>query len=37
MIYGIGTDMIQVERVKKSIETIPGFTEKIFTSHEINY
>ena len=37
MIYGIGTDIIQVERVKKSIETIPGFTEKIFTLHEINY
>ena len=37
MIYGIGTDIIQVERIKKSIETIPGFTEKIFTSHEIEY
>ncbi|MDA3837373.1 MAG: holo-ACP synthase [Candidatus Delongbacteria bacterium] len=37
MIYGIGTDIIQIERVKKSIETIPGFSEKIFTSHEIEY
>ena len=37
MIYGIGTDIIQVERVKKSIETIPGFSEKIYTLHEIKY
>ncbi|MDA3884992.1 MAG: holo-ACP synthase [Candidatus Delongbacteria bacterium] len=37
MIFGIGTDIIQVERVKKSIETIPGFTEKIYTAHEIKY
>lgn len=37
MIFGIGTDIIQVERVKKSIETIPGFTEKIFSPFEIDY
>ncbi|NOR46103.1 MAG: holo-[acyl-carrier-protein] synthase [Candidatus Delongbacteria bacterium] len=37
MIYGIGTDIIQVERVKKSIETIPGFSEKIYTQLEIEY
>ena len=37
MIYGIGTDIIQIERVKKSIETIPGFSEKIFTQLEIEY
>lgn len=37
MIFGIGTDIIQTDRVKKSIETIPGFTEKIFTSLEKEY
>ena len=37
MIYGIGTDIIQTDRVKKSIETIPGFSEKIFTQLEIEY
>ncbi len=37
MIYGIGIDLIEVERVKKSIEKISGFKEKIFTSKEISY
>jgi len=37
MIYGIGIDLIEVERVKKSIEEIVGFKEKIFTSKEISY
>ncbi len=37
MIFGIGTDIIQVDRVKKSIETIPGFTKKIFTQLESDY
>ncbi|MCK4979998.1 MAG: holo-ACP synthase [Candidatus Delongbacteria bacterium] len=37
MIFGIGTDIIQIERVKKSIETIPGFSAKIFTPLEIKY
>jgi holo-[acyl-carrier protein] synthase len=37
MIYGIGTDLIEVERVKKSVEKISGFKEKIFTDLEIEY
>ncbi|MBN2788773.1 MAG: holo-ACP synthase [Candidatus Delongbacteria bacterium] len=37
MIFGIGTDIIQIHRVQKSIETIPGFTEKIFSATEIEY
>ena len=37
MIYGIGTDIIEVARVKKSIETIGGFKEKIYGSTEIEY
>lgn len=37
MIYGIGTDLIEVERVKKSVEKIEGFREKIFSPVEITY
>ncbi|MFO7810568.1 MAG: holo-ACP synthase [Candidatus Delongbacteria bacterium] len=37
MIYGIGTDIIEVERVKKSISRISGFKEKIFSAAEIEY
>lgn len=37
MIVGIGTDIIEVARVKKSIETISGFKEKIFSAVEIEY
>lgn len=37
MIFGIGTDLIEVERVKKSVEKIDGFKEKIFSSDEILY
>jgi len=37
MIYGIGTDLIEVERVKKSVEKIKGFREKIFSPLEIAY
>jgi len=37
MIYGIGTDLIEVERVKKSVEKINGFKEKIFCPGEVAY
>lgn len=37
MVVGIGTDIIEVARVKKSIETIKGFKEKIFSEGEIEY
>jgi holo-[acyl-carrier protein] synthase len=37
MIYGIGTDMIEVERVKKSVEKIDGFLKKIYSEREIEY
>jgi holo-[acyl-carrier protein] synthase len=36
MILGIGTDIIEVERVKKAIEK-PGFKAKVFTGREIAY
>lgn len=37
MIIGIGTDIIEIDRIRKQIETNKGFVEKIFTKHEIAY
>jgi len=37
MIYGIGTDMIEVRRIQDVMERDFGFREKIFTENEIAY
>ena len=37
MVKGIGIDMIEVERIKKTAEKNPKFLEKIFTSNEVSY
>ena len=37
MIYGIGTDIIEVSRIHAVMEKDLGFREKIFTSGEITY
>ncbi|HNZ07353.1 MAG TPA: holo-ACP synthase [Candidatus Cloacimonadota bacterium] len=37
MIVGIGTDIIKVERIQKSIEANPRFGEKLFTPAETAY
>lgn len=37
MIFGIGTDLVDVERIKKKVESDHGFREKIFSPHEIEY
>jgi holo-[acyl-carrier protein] synthase len=37
MIYGIGTDIIEVGRIEKVMGRDIGFREKIFTSGEITY
>ena len=37
MSYYCGTDIIEVDRVKKAILSTPGFKEKIFTPLEIEY
>ena len=37
MIFGIGTDIIEVERVEKQISKDNGFKEKVFTAKEIEY
>lgn len=35
MIYGLGNDIIEIERIEKALEK-KGFREKIYTSQEIN-
>lgn len=37
MIYGIGTDIIEVNRIQAVMERDIGFRDKIFTSGEITY
>lgn len=37
MIYGIGTDIAEVQRVEEKIRKNKGFRELVFTPHEIAY
>ena len=37
MIFGIGTDIIEVERIAASIEKKSGFKEYVFSANEIAY
>ena len=37
MIFGIGTDIIEVERVKRKVESSHGFKGKVFSQKEIDY
>lgn len=37
MIYGIGTDIIEVERIKNQLSKNEGLKETLFTPHEIEY
>lgn len=37
MIYGLGTDLVEVERIAEKIERTAGFKEMIFSAGEINY
>lgn len=36
MILGIGTDIIEIERIDRAISNTPMFLEKIFTKRELN-
>ncbi len=36
MIHGLGIDIVEIERMKKSLSRV-GFTEKVFSASEINY
>src|SRR6478609_4687199 len=37
MVYGIGIDMIEVERIKQNISRDAGFKELVFSAGEISY
>ena len=37
MIFGIGTDIIEVARVKRKLARTPGLKERLFTPQEITY
>lgn len=37
MIFGIGTDIIEIKRIMKAISRSPRFTERLFTSQELEY
>jgi holo-[acyl-carrier protein] synthase len=35
--FGIGTDIVEVERIEKSINRTEKFLEKVFTQREVDY
>lgn len=35
MILGVGTDIIEIDRIKNAIDNTPGFLEKVFTKREV--
>lgn len=37
MIFGIGTDIIEIKRIKKAILRSPRFVERLFTEQELEY
>ncbi|KEI06900.1 holo-ACP synthase [Clostridium botulinum] len=37
MIIGIGTDIVEIERIEKAINRNPNFITKLFTKNEIEY
>ena len=36
-IFGVGTDIIEVERIKHAIKKNSGFLKRVYTRNEINY
>jgi holo-[acyl-carrier protein] synthase len=37
MIIGLGTDIVEISRIKKAIERTPTFLKKVYTEKEIEY
>ena len=37
MIFGLGTDMVEISRIQKAIEKNPRFLQKVYTEKEIAY
>jgi holo-[acyl-carrier protein] synthase len=36
-IFGIGVDIVEVNRIKSAIGRLPGFLKKVYTDNEINF
>jgi len=36
-IFGVGADIIEVERIKSAIEKNSGFLNRVYTENEVNY
>ncbi len=36
-VYGIGTDIVEIDRIKEAIERTPTFKTRVFTDREIQY
>ena len=37
MIFGVGTDLVEIGRIQKAIEKYPRFLQKVYTEEEIRY
>ena len=37
LIYGVGTDIIEVSRIKSVLEKYPGFKTRVYTDHEVSF
>ncbi|NLT96278.1 MAG: holo-ACP synthase [Clostridia bacterium] len=37
MIIGIGTDIIEISRIKKAVQTRPKLVQRVFTGREMDY
>lgn len=37
MIFGVGTDMVEIHRIQNAIERNPRFLKKVYTEEEIRY
>ena len=37
MIFGIGTDIVEIRRITKAMSKNPGFAERLFTEQEMEY
>lgn len=36
-IFGVGVDIVEVNRIKSAIGRLPGFLKKVYTDNEINF
>lgn len=37
MIYGVGTDIIEINRIRKAMERYPKFVDRLFSDDELEY